>query len=190
MSALSGCLCFQIFIPQAVHSWGPRFYLKHVRPFSVAMSARSGSLRSQLTLHLSPSLDSDVRHFGICQLIYWCPPFWDLCVLNSSHVSPSMGSDARCLGIPVLNSFLLSPSLDRDVRSFGISVLSILHMCLPACIVMSARLGSLYSVLYTFLPAWMVMPSILYICLPAWKVISALLGSLCSQFFTCVSPHG
>ena len=46
-------LRFLGIIPQTVHCWGPRFYLKHVRPFSFAMSALSRSLCSQFFTFVS-----------------------------------------------------------------------------------------------------------------------------------------
>ena len=44
---------WEAVIPQTVHCWGPRFYLKHVRPFSVDMSALFESLCSQFCTFVS-----------------------------------------------------------------------------------------------------------------------------------------
>ena len=103
------------------HCWGLRLYLKHVRPFSVAMWA-----------------------------------FRNLCPLNSLHLSPSSGS---------------------EVHPFRISVLSIVYICVPARVVMSALFEFLRSQLFPFVSQ-------------AGVMMSALFGFLCSQLFTFVSHLG
>ena len=49
-----------------VGTWGPRFYVKHVRPFSVAMPCPY--LRALNSWHLSPSLGPDVHPFCVSVL--------------------------------------------------------------------------------------------------------------------------
>ena len=87
------CLAFCLvaisgFFPQTVHCWGPRFYLKRVRPFAVAMSALWISVPSILYICLPAGVEmsalfvldsfgySDVRPFWISTLsiFYICLP--------------------------------------------------------------------------------------------------------------------
>ena len=214
MSALSGSLCSQFFtvvsqlgswclpfsglFPQTVHCCGPRFYLKHVRPFGchvrplrisvlsilhscllawVGMSALLGSLCSHAlnSLHLSPSFGSDVCPFRISVLSFrhiclpasvvmsalfesrcsrfitfvsqlgsWCPPFSNLCALDSLHLSPSLGRDVMqpFPGLSRLSAFkvfiYMRLPVSGDVRPYRISVLSTLFMRLPGGVVMFA----------------------------------------------------
>ena len=128
-----------------------------------------------------------------------CPSFWDLFAFKF---------------------FTFASSLDSHVHPFGISLLSILYICLPAWVVMSALLGSLcFQILYMCFQLGYSCPSFwdlfafnsLHLSpslgsdvrlfgiallsnslhlLPAWVVMSILLGSLCFQFFTLVSQLG
>ena len=93
-----------------------------------------------------------------------------------------------------LSVYVCLPSWGNVVRPFRISVLSILYMCLPAWIVLSALFGSLcFQIWVLILAPFGSLCSQVFICMrlaPRVIVMSALVGSLISQLFTCSSQVG